>query len=619
MNALSWSERSHRHLVASIERTRARLVGATVPDAEPSLAEEPTALQIIQQRFGLTDFERDVLLLAAGPQLDVGFSNTLAEVTPEGTPTFSLALATLPGAHWTALTPNAPLRRWGLLRLPTGGVVTAPLSIDEQILHAMMGLFELGEQTRSVLRPLTLVGRPTTKPEQLEQLCSSWTSSGTAIVQAHGTDAHAKRHLAARAAQALGLDGLHLHVDDLPEHQADRRAFAEGVSRDCRLLGAALLLEAGELDAAGKARAASFLRGLDAPVLLAAREPLPLQGISTLHLEVDRPDADVRHALWTDLLPEHDPHHVEKVAAQFSLSAADIEVVAAANGNVEPERLWGACRRQARPAMDDLAQRIRSDATWSDLILPPSETTRLRELAAQVRNKYTVYQRWGMGRGSNRGLGINAIFSGPSGTGKTLAAEVLANDLALDCYRVDLSTLVSKYIGETEANLRRVFDAAESGGAVLLFDEADGLFSKRSDVKDSRDRYANIEVGYLLQRMEAYTGLAILTTNLRENVDEAFLRRIRFSIRFPFPGTQERRQIWAGAFPTDVPTDSLDLDRLAQLKVAGGSIRSIAMNAAFLAAADRGVLGMAHLERAARAEYGKLGRSMSPTEVAGWR
>jgi SpoVK/Ycf46/Vps4 family AAA+-type ATPase len=231
-----------------------------------------------------------------------------------------------------------------------------------------------------------------------------------------------------------------------------------------------------------------------------------------------------------------------------------------------------------------------------------------------------VYETWGFAAKSSRGLGISALFAGASGTGKTMAAEVLANELHLDLYRIDLSSVVSKYIGETEKNLRRVFDAAESGGAILLFDEADALFGKRSEIKDSHDRYANIEVSYLLQRMEAYRGLAILTTNMKESLDTAFLRRIRFVVNFPFPDATQRAEIWRHIYPTTVPTEGIDVNKLAQLNVAGGNIRNIALNAAFLAADERGAqsVRMKHLLRAARSEYAKLDKPLTDGEIRDW-
>jgi SpoVK/Ycf46/Vps4 family AAA+-type ATPase len=273
---------------------------------------------------------------------------------------------------------------------------------------------------------------------------------------------------------------------------------------------------------------------------------------------------------------------------------------------------------QARPHLDDLAQRIEPAASWEDLVLPELQQQIVRDIAAHVRQRCKVYETWGFAARGLRGLGINALFAGSSGTGKTMAAEVLANELRLDLYHIDLSQVVSKYIGETEKNLRRVFDAAEEGGAILLFDEADALFGKRSEVKDSHDRYANIEVSYLLQRMEAYRGLAILTTNMKSALDPAFLRRIRFIVQFPFPDAAQRMEIWRRIFPAGTPTEGLDMTKLARLNVTGGNIRNIALNAAFLAADAQEPVRMTHLLRAARSEYAKLEKSLTDAEIGGW-
>jgi SpoVK/Ycf46/Vps4 family AAA+-type ATPase len=294
--------------------------------------------------------------------------------------------------------------------------------------------------------------------------------------------------------------------------------------------------------------------------------------------------------------------------------------VASGSGPAEvATALWSACRAHARPRLGGLAQRIDPRAGWDQLVLPPAEAAILRLLALQVHQRFQVHQRWGFERRLSRGLGLTALFSGPSGTGKTLAAEVLASELGLDLYRIDLSQVVSKYIGETEKNLGRVFEGADAGAAVLLFDEADALFGKRSEVRDSHDRFANIEIGYLLQKMEDYRGIAVLTTNMKDALDEAFLRRLRFIVEFPFPDAEQRAEIWRRIFPPETPTNELDIDRLAQLNVTGGNIKNIALCAAFLAADDGLAVGMQHLLAAARLEYGKLQRPLIGSEVRGWQ
>jgi SpoVK/Ycf46/Vps4 family AAA+-type ATPase len=313
---------------------------------------------------------------------------------------------------------------------------------------------------------------------------------------------------------------------------------------------------------------------------------------------------------------------LEEVLPQFALSAPSIAAAAAearANRFGDPAvELWEACRNQARPRMEGSAQRVVSSRGWDDLVLPAAQMDTLHEIASQVKNRFIVYDRWNFGRGDERGMGISVLFSGPSGTGKTLAAEVLANSLRLDLYRIDLSQVVSKYIGETEKNLRRVFDAAEEGGSVLLFDEADAIFGKRSEVKDSHDRYANLEVSYLLQRMESYRGLAILTTNLKSAIDPAFHRRLRFIMQFSFPDATERMGIWKRSFPGGAPVEGLRFDKLARLNITGGNIRNAAIAAAFLAADAGEPIRMKHLAQSCRSELAKLERPSGQAEFGDW-
>jgi SpoVK/Ycf46/Vps4 family AAA+-type ATPase len=342
-------------------------------------------------------------------------------------------------------------------------------------------------------------------------------------------------------------------------------------------------------------------------------------------LDVDKPAPAQQKRLWEKALGAAAISFngtLDALSEQFRLSARTIYSTGALSGSDQNDAprdlLWNVCRSLARPKLEDLAQRIVPCAGWEDLVLPELQIQTLRQLASQVRQRMKVYEAWGFSGKGRRGLGVSALFAGESGTGKTMAAEVLAQELALDLYRIDLSSVVSKYIGETEKNLKQVFDAAEEGGVLLLFDEADALFGKRSDVKDSHDRYANIEVSYLLQRMEAYQGLAILTTNSKSALDKAFQRRLRFTVSFPFPDAAQRQAIWSRIFPAKTPTQALDGKKLAQLNVAGGNIRNIALNAAFLAAESGTPIHMAHVLQAARLEAQKIERPLSEAEIRGW-
>jgi SpoVK/Ycf46/Vps4 family AAA+-type ATPase len=287
---------------------------------------------------------------------------------------------------------------------------------------------------------------------------------------------------------------------------------------------------------------------------------------------------------------------------------------AAADSVVSFADLWQVCCEQTAGQLENLAQRVEPCYDWDDIVVPAGVLRQLKEIASQVAHRHLVYQGWGFARKLHRGRGISALFSGPSGVGKTMAAEVLAHHLKLDLYRIDLAGVVSKYIGETEKNLRSVFDAAERSGAILLFDEADALFGKRSEVKDSHDRYANIEVNYLLQRMEEYRGLAILATNMKAALDSAFMRRLRFIVEFPFPDALQRRELWSKVFPPAAAVDGLDFATLSRLEITGGNVRNIAVNAAFLAAGEGRSIAMEHVMRAARREYTKIDRLIMDAE-----
>lgn len=278
------------------------------------------------------------------------------------------------------------------------------------------------------------------------------------------------------------------------------------------------------------------------------------------------------------------------------------------------KQLWDSCLEITRPKLETLAQRIDVKAGWHDIVLPADEMALLHQIANQVRQRGKVYQEWGFNQRMNRGKGISALFAGESGTGKTMAAEVIAKALGLHLYRIDLATVVSKYIGETEKNLRRLFDAAEDGGAILFFDEADALFGKRSEVKDAHDRYANIEINYLLQRLESYRGLAILATNKKGSIDQAFTRRLRFVVNFPFPGAAERGKIWQKAFPKNTPREALDWERLSRFDFTGGNVHSIALNAAFMAAQAGKSVTMEFVLTAVRMEFKKLDKLVNEAD-----
>jgi ATPase family associated with various cellular activities (AAA) len=601
----------------------------------------PSALDRICKLFGLSDFERDILLLCACMEFSGDFASlcAVAQGDPQRAyPTLSLALTALREAHWDAIAPHAPLRRWRLIDVAEGRALTlSPLRIDERILHYLVGTDYTDERLMGLVEPFSDSGNLVRSHQQLaEQIAAVWSQSSSTsklpAIHLCGIEQTSKRAIAGMACKMLGASLNIMPVSVIPSAPNELENFICLWEREAILTTSALLLDCNKIDISDVVRSTAIERlieRLNGFLFITSRERMQVQQRLVITFDVDKPNIEEQSELWQNTLTEVAPQlngEVKKLIGQFHLSpttirAACAEAVGQLNQPQEKELgeiLWDACRMQARPHLDELAQRIIPSASWEDLVIPPATEQILREISAHVRQKYTVYQSWGFAAKNSRGLGISALFAGASGTGKTLAAEVLAQELRLDLYRIDLSSVISKYIGETEKNLRRVFDAAEEGGTILLFDEADALFGKRSDVKDSHDRYANIEVSYLLQRMECYPGLAILTTNLKTSIDKAFLRRIRFAVQFPFPDTTQRAEIWRRVFPKHTPTEGLDASKLATLSVAGGNIRNIALNAAFLAADTGESLQMKHVLRAARTEYSKLEKSLTDSEIEGW-
>jgi hypothetical protein len=553
-------------------------------------------------------------------------------------PTFSLALRALEQAHWSALSPQSALRRWQLIELGSGTTLTqTPLRIAERVLHFLTGVTASDERLAGLIVPVHGQEKlPPSHTALVARIVAAWQRPQGRLpaIVLIGEERSARQAIAAAACHQLGLNLHRLCLAGIPATAHEREPFARLWVREAALGNSALLIDAEELDANDARRQAlnemvDWVRGA---VIVSQRERQCTPERPVLALRVERLPSGEQAALWRSHLQQHGivlNGQLDRLLGQFSLSAQQIrsagdEVARQIRHTALPDeqqivdRLWAICRTQTQPTLAELAQLIQSKARWGDLVLPEAQQQLLRDMASHARQRSTVYQKWGFAEKGGRGLGMSALFAGVSGTGKTLAAEVLANELQLDLYRIDLSAVVSKYIGETEKNLRRIFDAAEDGGALLLFDEADALFGKRSEVKDSHDRYANIEVSYLLQRIEAYRGLAILTTNLKHALDQAFLRRIRFVVQFPFPDMAQRMAIWQRIFPAATPTQGLDYAQLARLNVAGGNIRNIALNAAFLAADAEEVVQMRHVLRAARVEYAKLERTLSDAEVDEW-
>ena len=620
------------------EVTEEQLRQATA-ELEAAVAATPSpAMVVLSQNFGLSRFEGEILLLCAAMELDTGIAALCAGAQSDVQrpyPTFALAMNLFDDPAWNALSPEGPLRHWRLIEINQPGaqpLTTSALRIDERILNFLKGLNYLDDRFSTLFWPLPLVAITELPPSHQLAVqtildCAHRTRSGCLpVIQLVGSDAASKQVITQQVAATLGLRLYSVPVELMPTQPGDLEMLARLAERETALWPLAIYLDARET---GREKTADSFAPLDRFLarthgvtfldVLEARRDLSRE---TITIDVGRPtQAEQEHA-WSNALGPESKDLAATLGAQFNLNLTTIQQVAAGalegSKDDQHDRLWKACLAATRPGLDGLAERIEPKASWDDIVLPEVEMKLLAQIAAQVRNRGKVYGAGGFGATRSRGLSINALFTGESGTGKTMAAEVLANDLKLGLYRIDLSAVINKYIGETEKNLRRLFDAAEQGGAILFFDEADALFGKRSEVKDSHDRYANIEINYLLQRMESYRGLAVLATNRKGDLDPAFLRRVRFVVNFPFPDTSLRAEIWRRIFPSGTPTDDLDMTKLSRLKVAGGNIRNIALNAAFLAAAEGSSVGMLHLQRAARAECAMIEKPLTEAEIGGW-
>jgi SpoVK/Ycf46/Vps4 family AAA+-type ATPase len=629
--------------------------GKRVVDAEMAQAAEAMAaakemgpvpaLELLGRRFGLSRFEREVLLLCAAAELDTRIAGLCARAQDDPQrpyPTFALALALFDDPAWEVLSPERPLRYWRLIEINQPAaqpLTTSPLRADERIVNHIKGLNYVDDRLAPLLVPFGASGGEETElpPSQWAAVQSlvHYLAQGSGdgrppVIQLVGPDALSKQLIAQHTAAQLDLQLVRLPAELLPVQAAELETLARLWQRESILLPVALYLDAYDIqDSAAEGGTEPvvplhrFLARSAGLVFLDTREVQTGLGRSSFSLDVDKPVPAEQQAAWAEALGPEAGDSPARLAGQFNLNLTTIQQIArAARVQVPDEersqraRVWEACLIRTRPRLDRLAQRLEPKAAWSDIVLPDELLALLHQIADQVDQRTRVYDDWGFRQRMNRGLGISALFGGESGTGKTMAAEVLANDLQLNLYRIDLSAVVSKYIGETEKNLRRLFDAAEDGGAILFFDEADALFGKRSEVKDSHDRYANIEINYLLQRMEAYRGLAILATNMKSALDQAFLRRLRFIANFPFPSAADRKRIWEKVFPPDTPTAGLDMDWLARMNLTGGSIHNIALNAAFLAArSDPPRVTMPLVLQAARTEFRKLEKPFSESEL----
>jgi SpoVK/Ycf46/Vps4 family AAA+-type ATPase len=620
-------------------------------------------LRALAERFDLDHFDIEALLICLAPEISLSYERLYAYLQDDVTrkrPSVDLVLTLLCSSlrhkllAWRRFSPTAPLLAHELLIADEDQANRHPprlatfLKVDERVVEFLLGPPGLDRR----LAPFTTLTDPTAAttalllpddiPARLEVLAAAALADGVGgpVICLEGPEGVGRHTAAVAICGRLGVPLVTVDMANLlAAHPDDAPAMLRRVGREMRLLGAALycdhtdaLLRDDRSVTSARQTFTELLATLPGLCLLAMTQDAP-----HLDLSVRRPLVPItfpklnhlaRFGLWRQHVPDHIPDgDLDELSGRFYLNAAQIRAAASrasnmalgqdpADGEVALADIYAASRRQGTPHLGTLARKITPRYRWGDIILPPDPRSQLAEMIAQMRYRGRVLEHWGFDRAFARGKGLNALFSGPSGTGKTMAAEIMAGELGIELYKVDLSSMVSKYIGETEKNLEQLFSEAEHSSAILFFDEADAIFGKRSEVKDAHDRYANIEVGYLLQRIEEYDGVVILATNLRKNMDDAFVRRLHMSIEFPFPEEPDRLAIWRLAFPQEAPLDGdVDLPFMARrFKLTGGNIKNIALTAAFLAAADGDAIHMAHVIRGTRREYQKLGKLVVESE-----
>ncbi len=605
-------------------------------------AGQPLRFDRLLERFGVGPVGREALVLALAPDLDARYATVYAYLQDDATQRrpsvgfltglLSADVGALPDADpdrldaRAAFAPGSPLVEADLIRFEgPGPLPTQTVQVDDRVVAVLLG--EDDPETAfgdvvSLATPETSVADLAVDADRATALAdlAGGAADGSPLIALHGPTGAGKRAQVEAVCAGRDLPVLTVAADRVAP--ADLPGLVADVVREARIQGAAVHVSGLPDEDEEAAETVRRLDDLDGPAFVTteAAPPKAVRAAPDDHqfvpLSVAPADYEQRRRHWAgfdDLPAGVDPG---ALASKFSLTRGEIDdamtlargAARATGATLSAADVYEACRAQSSEQLADLAVRVEPTYGWDDIVLPPEQTRRLREVAARIADQGTVYEDWQFAEASSLGNGLVALFSGPSGTGKTMAAEVVAADAGLDLYKVDLSAVVSKYVGETESNLGRIFDEAADSDAILLFDEADALFGERSEVSDARDRYANVEVNYLLQRVEEHDGAVLLTSNLEANIDDAFRRRIHVGIEFPFPDRQARETIWRTAFPEAAPVGDLDYGFLAALELTGGNIRNVALTAAFLAADDDTEIGMTQVVRAVKREFQKTGR-----------
>jgi hypothetical protein len=617
----------------------------------------PASFMSLRELFGLDTFEMDIVLLALAPELDMRYEQLYSYLQDDVTrkrPSVNLALSLLCSAPADRLVQRrifnaaAPLSRYHLIELieeptqPRSPLIRKYIKLDERVVDFLLGIPAVEPRLEGIAqhRDVSAGAQAWGMEDHLSQQTLHWAAQANnggrrTVFYFQGPYGMGKQSCARKVCAGIGKNLLQVDLERLiADPPMPFRHLLRLIEREARLSDAWIYWRGFDrlLDDPHKGQLHDLLQAVEeGPVVAffsgdATWEPAGgFHDVYFLRMVFDPPAYSQRLHLWRHFLNGNAGNAnglgLEAAANQFRLSGGQIRDAATTARNLARRRcaevpvvdnrdLFAACRLQSNRKLSDLSRKIDARFTWEDIVLPKEQMAQLHSICTYVRHRTLVLEHWGFDRKLSLGKGINALFAGPSGTGKTMAAEVIAQELQLDLYKIDLSTVISKYIGETEKNLARIFGEAETSNAILFFDEADALFGKRSEVKDSHDRYANIEISYLLQKIEEYQGVSILATNLRQNMDEAFVRRLSMTIHFPMPDETHRRTIWEQTWPADAPQGTdLDLGFVAQrFRLSGGNIRNIVLGAAFFAAADDRTIGMCHVIRAVREELHKMGK-----------
>jgi len=656
----SWATAFPVGAEADIAAAMGRLASAIESRKQASLnAGVPLRLIRLAEGFRLDAFELDTILLCLAAELDLRYEKLYAYLQDDVTkkrPSVDLALNLLSCSFDEKLSArqkfssSSRLVKQQLISVINDPGMTGPsllnmyLKLDERVVSYLLD----GDDIDARLSPLVSLVEPGNKlgnlilpddlARRLELLIGGYSSGNrTFHLYFQGPYGSGKRSTAGAICHSLGLRLLVVDAKRAASPGADFGTIVRLITREALLQEAAIYWHNFDVFLSDDQRStlSIFLQELTSSKTImffgaeAIWEPADLpQLVPFIRITLPRPPYSDRVSFWTNALADTAAPEVDTtaLASKFRFTGGQIRDASATARNLARRRdpqgsfvnmtdLLEACRLQSNRKLATLATQITPHYSWQDIVLPPEKLRQLREVCNAVEYRSLVYDEWGFDKKLALGKGLSLLFTGPSGTGKTMAAQILAAELGVDLYKIDLSTVISKYIGETEKNLARIFTEAVTSNAVLFFDEADALFGKRSEVRDSHDRYANIEINYLLQRMEEYEGMVILATNLRKNMDEAFVRRIQFTIEFPFPNAEQRLAIWQKTMPDAMPRRDLDLELMAnRFELAGGSIRNIVLSAAFLGAEDGGFVTMAHLLRATRQEYQKMGKVVTQGE-----